>query len=61
MDLGNNIQTGDLINLIKDIFECIEADDGNNPIFTVFNDEIAVLEIEGKRFRIHIEDTRKFN
>lgn len=58
--MEKNITTGDLMNLVKDIFECIEATEGQNPIFTLFNDEIAVLEIDGKRFRIHIEDTRKF-
>lgn len=59
--LDQNLSTRELIELVRDIFECIEVVDSSDPVFTIFNDEIGILEIEGKRFRIHVQDTAKFN
>ena len=56
------IETGDILKLIVQIFECIEPDDKTKepPQITIYSDDCLVLEIENKRFRVSIQDTSQF-
>lgn len=50
--------------LIKDIIECIEPIDDrpqSQPQVTMLSDELLILEIDEKRFRIQVQDIARFN
>jgi hypothetical protein len=58
-DSERDISTTRLLNLIADIFDCVEGDNGRTPEIKIINDEIMLIEFdELTRFRIEIKDMR---
>lgn len=54
--------TYNLIKLIAEIFECVENTETKEPAkIDILSEEIVMVEIGPKRFRILVNDCSKFN
>jgi hypothetical protein len=51
----------DLVKAFSAILSAFETDDGERIFTTMLGDEILMVEIGEKRFRIMIQDTAKFS
>jgi hypothetical protein len=59
--MEGDVTCQDLMSLIKDIMESIDNTQNSTPVqVTQFSDEILVVEFGEQRFRITIEDTKRF-
>jgi hypothetical protein len=57
----DEVTTQELVKLIRDIMESIDNTQTGNPIHvTQLGDEILMVEFGEQRFRIMVQDTRKF-
>lgn len=55
------IQTQDIVSLIRDILESIDnTETGQSCQVIQYSEEIMVLEMGDKRFRIEVRDTTQF-
>lgn len=54
------IQTWQLLKLIAEIFDCIEDGSNKAPEITIMDKEIMIAEFGDQRFRIHIQNTNRF-
>jgi hypothetical protein len=59
----SEVDSAKLTMLINDILECIDPIDDrphSQPIVTMLSDELLILEIDDKRFRISVQDMSRF-
>lgn len=60
--MDEDVTTQDIISLIRDIMESIDNTQTQTPInVTQLGDEILMLEFGDQRFRILVQDTKRFN
>lgn len=65
---GGNMATGPtdqinpqtIIKLFAQILECCENDKGKQPFITVLSDELMMVEFEDQRFRVYVQDIKRF-
>lgn len=57
----DHVTTQDLVSLIRDIMESIDNTETNTPIMvTQLGDEILMIELGEQRFRVLVQDTKRF-
>jgi hypothetical protein len=59
-ELGQFLSTEAIRDLVTDIIECIENPEGQSPRVTKVAEGIAILEIDGYKFRLEIHDMNEF-
>ena len=52
----DNITSYDLLKLCMQIFECIENPKGESPYIDILSDNILIITMDDKKFRVIIDD-----
>jgi hypothetical protein len=60
-ELNDKSQTIDLVKAFSAILSAFETDDGERIFTTMLGEEILMVEIGTRRFRIMVQDTAKFS
>jgi hypothetical protein len=60
-ELNDKSNPIDLVKAFSAILSAFETDDGERIFTTMLGDEILMVEIGTKRFRVMIQDTAKFS
>lgn len=59
-DKLDEVNVYDLLKLILEVFQCIEDKAGQTPYIDVLAENMLIIDMESKRFRVTIDDCSRY-